>query len=280
MIRRTLFILICLPWSVLIAQDAMPAGAAGVESSGDLPVMFDGAVQFRWRVIGDEAATARLQSRTRAVEVSADGVATGFRLAVPNGAAFELAGEPAFIPEPLPGFGAAYGNVWPIAVDADGQRSLEGGAAEFSGRWVGIRNRFHAVMLTDIAAGQVIVDIERENEPRILIVPAPGESSISFRLYAGPVERAALRAADPVLTKMLFAALWDWLRWLCFGMLWLLTTIDGFVGNIGLSIILLSVAVKILMMPLTKTADRLQASVNQTAALLQPELAAIKRAYK
>jgi len=105
-------------------------------------------------------------------------------------------------------------------------------------------------------------------------------SSISFRLYAGPVELAALRAADPVLAGMLFAALWDWLRWLCFGMLWLLTLLHAVVGNLGLSIILLSIAVKILMMPLTRMADRLQTSVNSTTALLHPELAEIKRDFK
>jgi YidC/Oxa1 family membrane protein insertase len=83
-----------------------------------------------------------------------------------------------------------------------------------------------------------------------------------------------------VLTKTLFAALWDPLRWLCFGMLWLLTTIDSFIGNIGLSVVLLSLAVKILMLPLTKYADALQASVNRTQALLQPKLDEIKQNYK
>ncbi|MFW2403834.1 MAG: YidC/Oxa1 family membrane protein insertase, partial [Gammaproteobacteria bacterium] len=77
-----------------------------------------------------------------------------------------------------------------------------------------------------------------------------------------------------------FAALWNWLRWLCFGMLWLLTTINGFIGHVGWSIILLSLAVKILMLPLTKYADSLQASVNRTQALLQPQIDEIKKNYK
>ncbi|MFQ5633799.1 MAG: YidC/Oxa1 family membrane protein insertase [Gammaproteobacteria bacterium] len=65
-----------------------------------------------------------------------------------------------------------------------------------------------------------------------------------------------------------------------FGMLWLLTTIDGVVGHIGWSVVLLSLAVKLLMAPLTKLADRLQASVNRTQALLQPQLAEIRRHYR
>jgi len=274
------FILLWLPWSISIAQNAVPATADHAASSASLPVMFEGAVRFRWRIPGDDEATIRLQDPAQDIVVAADGAVTEIRLTVPDGAAVELLSEASFMPQSLPGFGAAYGNVWPVAVDGDGQRSLESGEIEFDGRWIGLRNRFYAIVLSDMVAGKVIVDIERENEPRILIVPSPGESSISFRLYAGPVEQTALRAADPVLTRMLFAALWDWLRWLCFGMAWLLMTIDSVVGNIGLSIILLSVSVKILMTPLTKTADRLQASVNETAALLQPELATVKREYK
>ena len=43
---------------------------------------------------------------------------------------------------------------------------------------------------------------------------------------------------------------------------------------------LLSLAVKILMLPLTKYADSLQASVNRTQALLQPKIDKIKKDYK
>jgi YidC/Oxa1 family membrane protein insertase len=278
--RLMVFILLCVSWTASMGQDAVPVGAENNGSSGALPVLFDGGIRFRWRVPGNEAATAVLRESADVITVTADGTVTGIRLTVPDGAVIELVGESSFIPDPLPGFGAAYGNVWPVAVDDDGQMSLEGGDIAFEKRWVGVRNRFHAVLLADIVAGQVSVDVERENEPRILIAPEPGASIISFRLYAGPVEQGALRSADPVLTKMLFAALWDWLRWLCFGMLWLLTVIDGVVGNIGLSIILLSVAVKIMMTPLTRAADRLHSSVNEMSALLQPELDAIKREYK
>jgi YidC/Oxa1 family membrane protein insertase len=63
-------------------------------------------------------------------------------------------------------------------------------------------------------------------------------------------------------------------------MLWLLGKFESLVGHIGVAIILLSLAVKVLMSPLTHIADRLQDSVNRTQALLQPQLDAIKRGYK
>ena len=279
MMRTALLLFLLLPWSVFSAEQAFSPGDDAVSPHG-LPVIFDGAVRFRWHVPGDAQATAELNGRAVDHFVAADGSITEIRLTVPDSAVLELLSDSAFIPEPLPGFGAVYGDVWPIAVDADGQQSLENGAAEFDGRWVGIRSRFYAVALSDISAGQVMVEIEHENEPRLFIAPAAGTSEISFRLYAGPIEQSVLRSADPILTKMLYASLWNWLRWLCFGMAWLMTTINGVLGNIGMSIILLSVAVKVLMTPLTRAADRLQTSVNATAALLQPELAAIKRDFK
>jgi len=280
MMRSLLIILLYLPWSASFALSAPSANVDPVDSSEALPVMFAGAVRFRLRVPGDKEATARLQNSARDTVVSADGIVTDVSIAVPPGAVVELLSTPAFIPEPLPGFGAVYGKVWPIAVNDNGQQSLESGAIEFAGRWVGLRNRFYAVALSNIEAGQVVVENERENEPHILISPVPGEPGISFRLYAGSVDQATLHAADPVLSRMLYASLWDWLRWLCFGMAWLLATIDSVVGNIGLSVILLSVVVKFLMTPLTKAADRLQASVNETAALLQPEIVSIKRDFR
>ena len=271
----SLVLMCCLP-------GALNAQVSGIASG--LPAAFGGDVRMRWLVLGDEQKTARLRDITQALIVGdgavGEGNVTEFRIAVPEGAVLELVSAPSFIPEALPGFGAIYGDVWPVAVDADGQRALESGQFDAQGAWFGLRNRFYAVLLTDVAGARIIIDTGHENEPVMTLEPVEGQREIAFRLYAGPVEHGALRAADPVLAKMLFAALWNWLRWLCFGMLWLLTAIDGVIGNIGVSIVLLSVAVKILMSPLTKAADRLQDSVNRTAALLQPELDAIKREYK
>jgi YidC/Oxa1 family membrane protein insertase len=210
-------------------------------------------------------------------------------LALPAGSAIELVTDAAFIPEPLPGFGAAYGHVRAVVVTGAGQFSLtaEGEAddqvlqhAVAAGEWIGIRNRFRTGLIRPSAPAIAQVSMDASDQPRLLLVAADIAAPLSFVFYAGPVERQALHAIDPQLTGMLFAALWDWLRALCFGMLWLLTNIDSLVGNIGLAIILLSLAVKILMSPLTRIADGLQDSVNRTQALLQPHLDAIKREYK
>ena len=51
------------------------------------------------------------------------------------------------------------------------------------------------------------------------------------------------------------------------------------VGHPGAAIIALAVSVKILLLPLTAIAERLQEQVNVTQARLQPGLDAIKAAY-
>lgn len=210
-------------------------------------------------------------------------------LELPPGNAIEMVTDLQFVPEPLPGFGAAYGDVRAVTVTNSGQQWLVPGEETgnpvlshtlAAGEWIGIRNRFRAGMIRLSAPAVVEVSMGVSNQPRLLLVAVNSKAPLSFEIYVGPIEHQALQAIDPQLNGLLFAALWDWLRVICFGMLWLLTKIQGLVGNIGLAIILLSLAVKILMSPLTRIADRLQDSVNRTQALLQPHLDAIKRDYK
>ena len=208
-------------------------------------------------------------------------------LDIPTGAAVELSGQAGFVPEPLPGFGAFYGKVRAIVVDQDGQQELQSTADSFaersvtSGDWFGIRNRFQAGLLrSDSTTLDVRADRGQENMPRLIAMPRGEVSRLQLDLFAGAVESNRLAAVDSKLTGMMYAALWQWLRMLCFGMSWLFTGVQSLVGNIGLAIILLSACVKILMSPLTLIADRWQESVNKTTAILQPPIDAIKRQYK
>ena len=79
---------------------------------------------------------------------------------------------------------------------------------------------------------------------------------------------------------MLFAALWEPLRWLSFGLFFLLGFITRWVGNAGLAIIFLSLVVKILLWPLTRIAERWQRDVNRIQGRIQPQIQTIRRQYK
>ena len=206
---------------------------------------------------------------------------------LPDGAAIELTNSLAFIPEQLPGLASFYGSVRPIRMADGEQRTLdteepEDAAFELSaGEWSGIRNRFWAWVARPLDTS-IRVDINEvaTNQPRVVFAPGAASNSLRMEIYAGPVEWAALNAAAPELSSMLFAALWDWLRALCFGLLILLGWLVQLLGSSGFAIILLSLSVKILMSPLTYVADRWQQDVNRTQSLLKPQLDEIKAKFK
>jgi YidC/Oxa1 family membrane protein insertase len=277
--------------------------------------LFDNAEGLRIVVPGDAAATARLaamqwrqeqhsaddgrrwisesqdpgqQARVyvHAPRAARDYIVT-IDISLPERAVLEIASGPQFIPEQLPGFGVFYSAVNVVSISDDGQALYEPDAPVESdlpaaaGEWLGVRSRFWAWLWSPAEEGvSVEIDQSIENRPVLRFTPPAGVRRMSFRVYAGPVERQALQQASPELDELLFAALWDWLRLLSTGMLLLLELLHGVVGNYGVAIILLSLCVKFLMWPLTAVADRWQSQVNATQSLLKPALDNIKANYK
>ncbi|MDH3432984.1 MAG: membrane protein insertase YidC [Gammaproteobacteria bacterium] len=299
---------------------AQQSSGISINSAGGLPQLLADDVRLQWVVPGDPGLTERLNSlqyvtsddqygeETRLTVTSlesmdgrqlthyyfltrlsdaSDSATVRIDLDMPAAAGIELSGQAGFIPEPLPGFGAFYGDVHPIVVDASGQSKFDesaGRSVEHSlapGDWFGIRNRYWAGLLrSEVTTLDLRVDTASANLPSVTAAPVTEIARLQLELYTGVVESSALVAVDTKLSGMMYAALWEWLRVLCFGMSWLFTFLQSLVGNVGLAIILLSVCVKVLMLPLTMIADRWQESVNKTTALLQPPIDAIKRQYK
>jgi YidC/Oxa1 family membrane protein insertase len=319
-----LYLLIAVAPGLATAADPVSARleAAGIsiDTVGGLPRFFSDDIRLQWVVPGDADATRRLRELEYTVadeDIGAgirrtltsvdsvegrrlmhhfflvrsdsllDGYAVRMELDLVAGAAIELVSTPGFIPEPLPGFGAAYGDVNSVMVGEAGQHTLEAGADGQSeqpleqGDWFGIRSRFWTALIRSDAAPLIVrLEQQGENLPRLIASPLGNASRLALEFYAGPVESRLLAKVDSNLTDMLFSILWSPFRALCFGMLWLLTVLHSMVGSIGFAIILLSLCVKILMSPLTLIADRLQDSVNKTMAVLQPEIDAIKKSFK
>jgi YidC/Oxa1 family membrane protein insertase len=323
---RAIALLVLLVYSVIGSAQTSPDSAntstlgISINSVGGLPQILDDDVRLRWVVPNDIELTGKLNSllyvavdeeledEFRRTLTSIDSIG-GRKLThhyyysdpgnasdrttvlidldIPAGAAVELSGQTGFIPEPLPGFGAFYGNVHAIVVDADGQTKFENSVRNSTersltpGDWFGIRNRFWSGLLrSDATTLDLRIDTGQENLPSVIATPVGDVARLQLELYAGVIESNGLTAVDSKLTGMMYAALWEWLRVLCFGMSWLFTSVQSLVGNVGLAIVLLSVCVKILMSPLTMVAGRWQESVNKTTALLQPPIDAIKRQYK
>lgn len=81
-------------------------------------------------------------------------------------------------------------------------------------------------------------------------------------------------------SEVKYAHLWNWLRQISLGIEWLLSTINLMVGHWGWSIVVLSVVMKLLLMPLSLLTLKYQKMVSKNQTLLAPKLAEIKQKYK
>ncbi|HET6593313.1 MAG TPA: membrane protein insertase YidC [Xanthomonadales bacterium] len=144
--------------------------------------------------------------------------------------------------------------------------------------WLGYRNRYWALMAQAPRPVQAQLASAAEREDAEIRIERGGTGSWSF--YLGPIEPNVLKSADADLGKLLYAGLWFWLRWICFGMFHLLAGIKLLIPSWGLAVMAMSLAVNILMLPLSRIADRLQQQVNETEARLAPELHRIKKHFK
>lgn len=209
-------------------------------------------------------------------------------LELPPGARLALVGGADLVPARLPGLGGIYSHVRAIAMVAGEQVVLaeEGGAAVTgraldAGDWAGVRGRFWTLVVR--STDPLVLDAAentRDIPVLTLASAAANPATLRLELYGGPVAKRELAAASPELTGMLYAVLWEPLRWLSFGLQWILDRWQDLVGQAWLAILLLSLTVKLLMAPLIMVAERWQAQVNRVKSLLEPELAAIRREYK
>ena len=84
----------------------------------------------------------------------------------------------------------------------------------------------------------------------------------------------------PEFSEVKYAHLWGWLRYLCLLIEGLLIQINHILGDWGWSIIVLSLVMKLLLMPVSLLTLKLQRSVSKNQTLLAPKLAKIKQQYK
>ena len=143
--------------------------------------------------------------------------------------------------------------------------------------WLGYRNRYWALLAAPPALNSARLETgEGRQDASLAISAEPG----SWSFYIGPVEPVILKQASADLDDIMWAGLWSWLRWICLGLFHLLAWIHLAIPSWGLAIMALSLAVNILMTPLSRIADRFQQQVNETEARLAPELQRIKKTYK
>jgi YidC/Oxa1 family membrane protein insertase len=228
----------------------------------------------------------------KSFEVSRTGYEVGVTAGLigPNVATFasgrrfelELAAGPGLFPLPAAGVAAMLERMSRVVVGGRSIREIADDGREptalRAGDWMGFRSRFWTMLVRSEGAGSL--------EPRpgagspVALSDEPGRLSWRYTVYSGPLEQAALTGADPELGRLLYSGLWFWLRPLSFGLQRLLRGLTELIGHPGFAIVALAVSVKVLLLPLTVIAERLQEQVNATAAKLQPKIDAIKTEYR
>jgi len=192
----------------------------------------------------------------------------------PTGGQLSLIAPASFDRGASHGFAASHERIEAVEEADKGWLAVQDDTSSASSRgWVGVRNRFWALLA------------RRSDAEPWQYEPGQGWSTpltpgTRIEIYGGPLSPSALTRVDEGLTGLMFQGLWFWLRWLSFGLLALLNGLHALIGNWGLSVLALSLCVKVLMTPLTHLAERWQRQVNTVQSRLQPVLQGIKRAYK
>lgn len=111
-----------------------------------------------------------------------------------------------------------------------------------------------------------------------LTVPAKGSAEHRRRLFAGAKELQVLRNYRDALNidKFELAIDFGWFRILTKPLMWLLNWLGGALGHVGLAILVLTVIVKLLVLPLGIRSYRSMARMKQ----LQPEQARLQERFK
>jgi len=149
--------------------------------------------------------------------------------------------------------------------------------------WIGFTDHYWMTTLIP-QAGQPFVakELYRENSDLYLaearlptITVAPGASeTVTTRLFAGAKEWEAIRNYEnnAAVPRFLDSIDWGWFFFLTKPIFWLLHTLNLAIGNMGWSIIALTLVIKALVLPLAYKSYASMAKMKE----LQPEMEALK----
>jgi len=255
------------------ADSGLVTFTGGGTSWKEIPNHTDSHFELRFESLSGQVITWKIPLEGYLIDLRADGLS---QITMTSGKSFrprDAAGFGNWL-EQSRYLGISGEGVIQLGLDEEEQQTLE------VDEWVGYRNRFWALLAG--TAGPVAADIESsENNLDARLrwaLPTDGEQQLS--LFLGPVEPQVLAAADDALSDILYAGLWFWLRWICFALYYLLLWLSFLLPSWGLSVMAMSLLVHVLMLPLSRIAERFQQQVHATEARLAPELHRIKKEYK
>lgn len=153
-------------------------------------------------------------------------------------------------------------------------------------RWVSLSNKYFCSILLPGEVFQegntMVADTKNPNLPLIsgeglidLNIKAGETRELSYSIYAGPKERKLLKMFDPDASKIMHLG-WNWLEPISQLLLSFLVILNKYAANYGLSIIILTLLVKLVFWPITEKANSSMKNMQK----LQPMVLEIKEKYK
>jgi YidC/Oxa1 family membrane protein insertase len=164
--------------------------------------------------------------------------------------------------------------------------------------WAGLHSRYFALLIKPVDTA-TIAHVQAQYPEGDHHASAPGAflpmlqlslsglpqsagqtSRYDFTVFSGPRSRTALRDEHSDFRGLLFPGLWEWMRMLCFALLWVLEALFALIPSWGLAIIALALLVRLAMYPLARRALASQQAFADVQRTIQPEIRRIKQQYK
>lgn len=142
--------------------------------------------------------------------------------------------------------------------------------------WSGINTKFWAIFVYTESIGSS-VSFTKNTMITDFVLDSTNKSEL--RVYCGPVVVGELKKVDKALTKLIYTQPF-FMNWLSSGFLIIFNTLLKLSGSVVLSLLLLSVSVKLVLAPLYRIASVWQTQVNLQSSILEPKLKEIKKQYK
>jgi YidC/Oxa1 family membrane protein insertase len=152
---------------------------------------------------------------------------------------------------------------------------------EYKGQtdWVAIRTKYFVTALLDNGSNQIMGStISASNTTKELYdiaIELPTNQKVDVSLYLGPLEYDRVKNLNANLESIMNFG-WTIIRPISKGVLWTLKSMNRYIPNYGIILIIFSIMVKLIVYPLTKK------SYQSTTAMqaLQPEINNLKEKYK
>jgi YidC/Oxa1 family membrane protein insertase len=149
---------------------------------------------------------------------------------------------------------------------------IEGNVQVGNVEWIASRSQYFAIILMPQSYERAYGYLYQSNESES---PSIGIEDNRIYVYAGPLDYGRLRALGRDTSRLVDFG-WPIIRDIGRLLFWFCTSVISFVGNWGLKIIILSIALKLVLMPLTTKSFKSMAMLKQ----VQPKMKALQEKYK